>query len=91
MGKRSAAYTKAGAESLANDKPALYRITSASGKQNYVGVAKRGRVSERVAEHIGEIPGAYVSIEQFHSIANAKAKESRVLKRSQPKYNKQSK
>lgn len=91
VSKKSAKFTKAGAESLANDKPVLYRIETESGNLNYAGVAKRGRVQERIAEHIDEIPGAKVSIEQFSSIDDAKAKEARVIKRSQPKYNRQGK
>ena len=56
---------------------------------NYTGIAKRGRVTERIKEHIGEIPGATVSIEQFSSIDDAKKKEVNVIKRNKPKYNKQ--
>jgi len=42
-------------------------------------------------EHIGEIPGASVRVEQFNSIEDARNKESNVIKRNQPKYNEQDK
>ena len=48
-------------------------------------------MQDRVTEHLGEIPGAKVSIEQFSSIAEARAKEANVIKRQQPKYNEQGK
>ena len=84
-------YNKSGIGQLPDDKPVLYKIETASGGLNYAGVAKRGRVSERIAEHLGEIPGATVSIEQFKSIKDARAKEKNVITRSRPKYNKQGK
>lgn len=91
MAKKSANYSKKGIEELPDNKPVLYRIETESGKPNYVGVAKRGRVQDRVAEHLTEIPGAKVSIEQFSSISDAVAKEMRVINRSKPKYNKKGK
>ena len=84
-------YNKRGIEDLPDDRPVLYRIETKSRSLNYVGVAKKGRVSERIGEHLEEIPGATVSIEQFESIKDARAKEKNVIKRSQPKYNKQDK
>lgn len=91
MGTKKVKYNKTGIEQLPNDKPVLYRIDSAGGNPNYVGVAKRGRVRERIAEHIGEIPGATVRIEQLSSVEEARQKEARVIKRSKPKYNEQGK
>ena len=85
--KRNATYDKAGIETLADDKPIVYRIQTQTGKDNYVGVAKRGRASDRIAEHLGEIPGAKVKIEQHATIQDAKASEARIIKRQQPKYN----
>jgi len=84
-------YNKTAISDLPNDKPALYRIMTASGNLNYAGVAQKGRVTDRIIEHLGEIPGATVSIEQFSSIKDARRKEKNVIKRSQPKYNKQDK
>jgi len=91
MGTKKVKYNKTSIEQLPNDKPVLYRIESAGGNQNYIGIAKRGRVRERIAEHIGEIPGATVRIEQLSSVEEARQKELRVIKRNQPKYNIQGK
>lgn len=91
MGTKKVKYNKTGIEQLPNDKPVLYRIESAGGNQNYVGIAKRGRVRERIAEHLGEIPGTTVRIEQLSSIEEARQKETRVIERNQPKYNNQGK
>lgn len=91
MGTKTVKYNKQGIEKLPNDKPVLYRIKTESGKMNYVGVAQKGRVRERISEHIAEIPGAKVQIEQFSSITDAQKKEVNVIKRTQAKYNKQGK
>jgi len=89
MGRKKVNYNSKGIETLPNDKPVLYRIETASGNSNYIGVAKRGRVNERLSEHLDEIPGATVKIEQFSNIKDAREKEQRVIKRNSPKYNKQ--
>ncbi len=82
-------YNKTSIDQLPNDKPALYKIETEGGGLNYTGIAKRGRVTDRIKEHLGEIPGATVSIEQFSSIDDARNKETNVIKRNKPKYNKQ--
>ncbi len=91
MPKKTTKYSQEGIEKLPNDKPALYRVKTQAGNTNYAGVAKKGRVRERINEHIGEIPGAKVQIEQFSSIKDAQKKEARVIKQSKPKYNEQGK
>ncbi len=91
MGTKKVKYNKTDLGQLPKNKPVLYRIETDSGNLNYVGTAKRGRIQDRIAEHIGEIPGATVRIEQFDSIGKARQKEARVIKRNQPKYNKQGK
>jgi excinuclease UvrABC nuclease subunit len=91
MGTKKVKYNESGILALPNDKPALYRIETEGGKLNYAGTAQRSRVRERIKEHLGEIPGATVRIEQFSSIENAREKESNVIKRNQPKYNEQGK
>jgi len=88
MGTRKVEYNKDGIDQLPNDKPVLYRIETESGTLNYAGIAKRGRVRGRIEEHLGEIPGATVRIEQFSSIEDARKKETNVIKRNAPKYNK---
>ncbi|MFC1780847.1 hypothetical protein ACFLZ8_01105 [Planctomycetota bacterium] len=91
MGTKKVKFNKTGIEQLPNDKPVVYKIESAGGNNNYTGIAKRGRVQERLLEHLGEIPGAKAKIEQTNSIQEAKEKEARIIKRAQPKYNEQSK
>ena len=91
MATKKSKYNKTGIEKLPNNKPAVYKILTATGKPNYVGVAKRGRIQERINEHIGEIPGAAVQIQQTESIAEARKKEAGIIKRSKPRYNKQGK
>jgi hypothetical protein len=91
MGTKKVNYNKSCISDLPNDKPVLYRIETESGTLNYVGIAKRGRVRERITEHLGEIPGATVKIEQFGSLEDARKKEFNVINRNQPKYNDQDK
>ena len=85
---RTIKYNKSDIEQLPNDKPVLYRIKTKADNLNYVGIAQKGRVRKRLKEHLGEIPGATVSIEQFGSISDARKKEKNVIKRNNPKYNK---
>ncbi len=84
-------FNKSGIEKIPTDKPVMYRIQTESGKDNYVGIAQRGRGQDRLNEHLGNIPGATVVVEQFNSINDARAKEKNVIKRNQPKYNDQDK
>ena len=84
-------YTKNEVKKLSNNKPVVYKIKTKSGATNYIGKAKRGRVNERIIEHMNEIPGSTVSIEQFSSIAAAGKKEVNSIKKTKPKYNKQGK
>lgn len=91
MAKKKVNYNKSGIAQLPDDKPVLYRIRTKNGKDNYVGIAKKSRVRERIAEHLEDIPGAQVIIEQFSSIDDARSKEGNVIKRGQPKYNKKGK
>ncbi len=95
MSKKTVNFNKQGISQLPNDKPVVYKIQTGNGKTNYAGIAQRGRVQDRIAEHFGDakdaIPGAKVQIEQMSSISEARAKETRVISRSKPKYNKQGK
>ena len=88
-------FNKTSISKLPADKPILYRLDTAGGKPNYVGVAKKGRVRQRLTEHLPSgpdpIPAKTVQIKQFPSIGNAKAAEKRVIKTKQPKYNLQHK
>ncbi len=91
MGTKKVKYNDSGISGLPIDKPVLYRIETKSGNLNYAGIAQRGQAQERISDHLGNIPGATVQIEQFSSIDDARKKEARVIKRNQPKYNKQGK
>ncbi|MDD2570757.1 MAG: hypothetical protein PHU99_09550 [Candidatus Cloacimonetes bacterium] len=89
MAKRTVNYKPQDISKLPDNKPVVYKILTTGGSNNYTGIAKRGRVQERINEHIGEIPGAKVQIEQMSSIDEARRKEANIIQRSQPKYNKQ--
>ena len=91
-GKKSGSFDKDGIEGLAKDKPVVYHIEDVKGKNIYTGVAKRGRVEERLKEHLpgGKDPirgGAKVKIQQKSSIEDAKKSEARIIKRQQPRQN----
>lgn len=90
--KKTVTFNKEGIGKLPEAKPVMYRIETNNGRDNYVGVAKRGRVQERIGEHLAgakdPIPGAKVQIEQLPTIHRAEQKEKAVIARSQPKYNK---
>ena len=95
-GKKSGSFDKDGIEGLAKDKPVVYQIEEAKGNNIYTGVAQRGRVEERVKEHL---PGAKdpirgaakVKIQQKSSIGEAQKSEARIIKRQQPPQNKKGK
>lgn len=91
MSTKKVKYTRQGIQQLPDDQPVLYRIETEAGRPNYIGVAQRGRVRERLSEHLGKIPGATVRIEQFNDIKDAMKKEIRVIRRAKAKYNKQGK
>lgn len=89
MGTKTVKFNETGAEKLPDDKPVVYKIKTEGDKTNYVGSAQKGRVQDRIKEHLdqGRIPGAKVQIEQFKSIKDAEKKEQSVISRTQPKYN----
>lgn len=91
MAQKTVKFNPAGAGKLPNDKPVVYKVQTAAGNTNYVGIAKRGRVQERIQEHLaeGRIPGAKVRIESMPSIAQARQKEKNIIARTDPKYNRQ--
>jgi len=93
MSRKPVKLNKQGIAKLPDNKPVVYKIQTGSGSNNYTGTAQRGRVQERIAEHLSgskdPIPGAKVQIEQMSSVADARAKESLIISRSKPKHNKQ--
>jgi hypothetical protein len=95
MGKKTVRFRPSGIEKLPENKPVIYRIKTSSGHENYVGIAKRGRVQDRIAEHLpgakDPVPGSKVQIEQMASIQEALRKEQRIISRTQPPHNKHGK
>jgi excinuclease UvrABC nuclease subunit len=95
MGKKTVGFNKSELDKLPNDKPVVYKIKTESGNANYVGSAKRGRVQERLQEHLPRgkdyIPGYKVQIEQMDNISEARQKESNIISKNKPRYNKQGK
>ena len=91
MATKTVPFNVGGAARLPNDKPVVYRIKTKGNKTNYVGIAQRGRVRERIQEHvqIARIKGVKVQIEQKPSIRDARATEKRILARSKPRFNTQ--
>ena len=91
MGKKTVNFNSKDINNLPKDKPVLYKILTKNGNVNYTGIAQRGQSQNRASAHLGKIPGAKIQIEQSSSIDEARKKESNVIKRTQPKYNKQGK
>lgn len=89
MGRKTVNFNKSGIAELPNDKPVVYKIQTAGGKNNYTGTAKRGRVQARLAEHLseGRITGNNVTVEQMATIREARERERRIISRMQPKFN----
>jgi hypothetical protein len=76
------------------DKPIIYKIKNLAGDNIYTGIAKKGRVPERLKEHLpgskDAIPGAKTfSIKQKLSIESAEREEKKIIKDENPKYNEQ--
>lgn len=91
MAKKTVKNNKTNIGKLPDDKPVVYKIKTKGGNVNYVGVAKRGRVKERLEEHLAGgkdyVPGAKVEIEQCGSIVDARKKETAAIQRIKPKHN----
>lgn len=99
MGKnkrRTADLSDEGLGKLPKDKPVVYKILNPRGRNVYAGSAKRGRVEERLREHLpggpDPIPGGQkVTIEQKRSIAEAQKAEARIIRQFKPLHNKRGK
>lgn len=94
--RKSGSFTQEGIESLSKDKPVVYKIENSKGKNIYTGVAKRGRVEERLKEHLSGGPdpvrgGVKVKIIQKNSIDDALKSEARIIRQQQPPQNKKDK
>jgi len=91
MAKKTVPFNQKGIQKLPDNKPVVYKILTEGGKNNYTGAAQRGRVQDRLREHLpgGKDygPGAKVQIDQMGSIKEAEAKEMRIITRSKPPHN----
>lgn len=89
---KTVALTLEGIGQLPDDKPVVYKILTEGKKNNYTGIAKRGKVHATLQEHLQSgknyVPGSKVYIERMNSIQEAQQKADRIIKRSIPKYNK---
>ena len=95
-GKKSGKFTRDGIDKLAAGKPTVYEIRNKGGKNIYTGSAKKGRVRERLAEHLpgGKDPvrgGESVRLLQKSSIKEAQKTEARIIQREKPPQNERGK
>lgn len=79
-------------DKIPDDKPVVYKLLNAKGKNIYTGIAKRGRIRERFTEHLpgaqDAVPGVkFFQIKQMKSIDQAKMEEKRIIKLEKPKFN----
>ena len=95
-GKRTGKLTREGIKKLVADKPVVYQLLSERGRNLYTGSAKRGRVRERLQEHLAggpdPVPGATkVRLLQKPRIKEAQKSELSIIKRDKPPRNKSGK
>jgi len=96
MTKKTVRFNQSAVEKLPNNKPVVYKIGNATNQDLYIGVAKRGRVLDRLKEHLpaGRDPipgGSKVQIEQMPSIREAVKREKGLIERHMPTHNKRGK
>jgi len=80
---------KTNLENVPEDKPGVYRIKNAGNDILYVGIAKRGRLPDRIYEHKGEFDGGtkfqYITTKSKEA---AERIEKQEIKKHQPSENK---
>ena len=96
MVKKTANFKPESIDDLAQNKPVVYKILNSKGENIYTGSAKKGRVADRIKDHLsgGQDPipgGKKVKIEQHDSISDAQRSESSIISRSKPRHNKRGK
>lgn len=84
--------TKANIEKVPGNKPGIYRIKNAQDKTLYIGMAKGGRLDERISEHRGTFRGG---THFQYKLASNKIKAERIerkeIKNWKPVFNKKHK
>jgi len=73
-------------------KPIVYKILDRKGKNIYTGSAKKGRVSQRLEDHLpgarDAFPGSkFFQIKQAKRIREAETQERRIIAQEKPKFN----
>ena len=95
MSTKTISLDKDSIEELPESKPVVYKITNSKGTNIYTGVAKRGRVQDRIKVHLkgsDKIPGGVkVQVIQKDSIDEAEKSESLIIARSKPRHTKKGK
>ena len=96
MARKTRKMNGEGIDSLPNDKPGVYKLIDKQGHNIYTGSAGRFSIRDRLRAHLrggqDSIPGAVtVEFEQTPSIADARRKETNIISRTKPKYNKRGK
>ncbi len=94
--KKTVKFSEDDLGNIANNKPAVYTIFNARGENIYTGSAKRGRLEERLKEHLRGGPdpvpgGTKVKIQQKQTIAEAEKSEAATIERVKPKHNRRGK
>lgn len=91
----SKALNKSQISKVPDDKPAVYELLDQSGTNVYTGIAKRGRVQDRLEEHLpsgqDSVAGASrFRVKQKPSVEQARQEEKQIIKKEKPKGNQQS-
>ena len=84
-------FNKKHIEQLPDDKPVVYEGLNGAGDVLYAGSVKKGRVQERMNEHLnsGDLPGVKkVRIKPMPSVAEARTEEKQIIEQEDPKLNK---
>lgn len=95
--KKTTAFTKSGTKKISSETPGVYDIQNKKGKSEYVGMAKKGRMQERVKEHLPTSTkdpiknGSKVKITNTKTKEAALRKEKQLIKSKQPSQNKKGK
>lgn len=89
-------FNKTNVESVPKNKAIVYKITNNTGKNLYTGVAGRGNVQQRLADHLkfkkDHIPGGTkFKFAQVKTKDRALKIEEKIIKKEEPKFNKQHK